>query len=195
MSNPVKARKPSKPATTVKSQKKPSKTSVEPDKLTTPKYPPRVTVTVTQSDIDTGIKTSGSHCMIADAIKRNVPNASHVIVDAQTIRWTNQKKGLRYVYLTPLKAIVPLLRFDVGRPVQPFQFGLKKGQVLSSRMKGNKAKLAHKLGQKRISTNKNGTVNIVGGTAPPVQTGSHRREFGKRQLLKEDVYGDQPPTL
>jgi hypothetical protein len=95
------------------------------------KYPlgPRVRVACTKADITKAVANDSTHCWIAEAIKREVPTASHVAVDLSTIRFTNPERDLRYVYLTPYQAQLALLAFDEGTPPEPFTFILKNAHV------------------------------------------------------------------
>lgn len=162
----------------------------------TPPRSPRVVVDVLQEDIDTAMPKDSRHCMIADAIKRAVPSARHVQVDLQTIRWTDPKKGLRYVYLTPREPIIALLRFDYGIKPTPLSFRLRGAQVASATRvtKDGKQKLAHKLGKKRFrdsrAVRRGGRPEIIGGKTPPIHKWSQRREFGVRALTLVDVFGE-----
>lgn len=74
----------------------------------------RVTIEVTEADIEQAVPKDSGHCAIADAIARQIPGAANVTVDLQTIRWSDRDKGKRYVYLTPRVAQILLLDFDRG---------------------------------------------------------------------------------
>jgi hypothetical protein len=91
---------------------------------------PRVTVQVTDELITQAVERDSSHCMIADAVKASVPDASFVSVDIQTIRFT--RDGFRYTYLTPRRAQVELIKFDQGITPEPMQFQLRTGQTTRS---------------------------------------------------------------
>lgn len=91
---------------------------------------PRVRIEVTQEHIDSAEQRSSSHCMISDAIKDAVPNATAIMTDLQTIRWSDARRRLRYVYLTPQAAQLALLRFDEGVHTEPFTFQLRSAHVL-----------------------------------------------------------------
>ena len=56
-----------------------------------------ITIPVTQEH-NASLARDSSHCMTALAIQKAIPDARHICVDLQTIRWT--RKGLRYVFLT-----------------------------------------------------------------------------------------------
>jgi hypothetical protein len=66
---------------------------------------------------------------IADA----VPTARRISVDLQTIRYTDTKRGVRYVFLTPHVAqqdiIIP---FDQGEECKPVTFRMKPAWVVKS---------------------------------------------------------------
>src|SRR5688572_22178065 len=73
---------------------------------------PRVIVNVTQEMIDRSMVKDSSHCMIAETVRAAVPSAQYVAVDIQTIRFSDPKRRLRYTYLTPRIAQVPIVQFD-----------------------------------------------------------------------------------
>src|SRR5258708_27673408 len=60
---------------------------------------PRFTVTVTEERVTESEKRSSSHCMIAEAGKKEPPEAPRVAVCLPSIPLT--EKGRRYLYLTP----------------------------------------------------------------------------------------------
>lgn len=76
---------------------------------------------ITKEHIADAKRRDSQHCMIADAIQART-DAKYVLVDVQTIRWSNLKKGKRYVYLTPPEAQRAILAFDQGKRVEPFSF-------------------------------------------------------------------------
>ena len=82
-------------------------------------------VRVLQSHVSHGVQRNSQHCMIADAIKAACPQAQHVLVDLQSIRFSDPVKRIRYTYLTPAVAQQRLLRFDQGKRVQPFEIKLE----------------------------------------------------------------------
>jgi hypothetical protein len=61
----------------------------------------RAEISVQQKHIDAALMRDSSHCAIAMAIADTVPDAHHISVDLQTIRWSSKKRGVRYVFLTP----------------------------------------------------------------------------------------------
>jgi hypothetical protein len=54
--------------------------------------------------------------MIVLGIQRAVPAATNIIVDIQTIRWSDRKRGLRYIYRPgkQLRKIPQLARAPAG---------------------------------------------------------------------------------
>jgi hypothetical protein len=69
-------------------------------------------IPVEQQDIDRALERESSHCAVAMAIARVIPDARHIAVDVQTIRFT--RKGLRYTFLTPHLARDCIVNFDQG---------------------------------------------------------------------------------
>jgi hypothetical protein len=102
--------------------------------------------------------------MIAEAIKQQNPHYTRILVDLQTIRWTNTKNGKRYVCLTPEEAAAKLVDFDQGRAIEPFTFGMRVAQVTAAKGDGR--------GRKRL----NGQMTIEGGE--PLRAGHLRGTEG-----------------
>lgn len=104
---------------------------------------PRPVIDVTEEIVAEATRGDSSHCMIADAIAAQIPGATRVAVDLQTIRWSNRDKGERYVYLTPPVAQDALVRFDQGQPVEPIMFRLRAAQVTRIRGAGGQLNAQH----------------------------------------------------
>jgi hypothetical protein len=58
-------------------------------------------IRVEAEHIARAVERSSSACAIADALKQQIPNARHVAVDLQCIRWTDCVRKIRYIALTP----------------------------------------------------------------------------------------------
>jgi hypothetical protein len=86
-------------------------------------------VAVTPELVERAVQRDSRHCMIAEAIKAQNPHFTKILVDLQTIRWSNPKTGKRYVCLTPEVAAAALVRFDQGEAIEPFDFSLKTTQI------------------------------------------------------------------
>lgn len=117
-------------------------------------------VTVTPELVERAVQRDSHHCMIAEAIKEQNPHFSRILVDLQTIRWTNTTTGKRYIALTPEEAAARLVDFDQGRPIDPFAFTMRIVQVTDAKP-GNR-------GRKQL----NGQMTIEGGK--PLRTGHLR---------------------
>jgi hypothetical protein len=165
------------------------------------KTSPRVTIEVTQEVIDTSTQRDSSHCMIADALAKAVPNAKFISVDLATIRFTDLAAGRRYIYLTPRKAQEALLAFDQGEKPEPFTLRIAGAHVLAT---GNANKARTTL--EKSTRGGNAVPERNGGLAPPLgplpggapkqrrgkvrdgagagnRTG-RRREFGLRAIIR-----------
>jgi hypothetical protein len=123
---------------------------------------PSIRVTITPELVERGVQEDSRHCMIAEAIKEQNPHFERVLVDLQTIRWSNPRTGKRYICLTPEVAGSLLVDFDQGREIEPFAFSLRPTQVTPNK-KGTRPKTAH--GRKQID----GQLVIHGGV--PTQMG------------------------
>jgi hypothetical protein len=62
-----------------------------------------------------------------------VPHARFISVDLQTIRWSDPKRGVRYVFLTPAVAQQDLIiPFDQGEECKPISFRMRPAFVTRS---------------------------------------------------------------
>lgn len=162
-------------------------------------HPPKLAVFITQEAIERAKRRDSGHCMIAEAIREKLPDASYVAVDLQTIRFTRMKNQKRYVYLTPRIAQLALIAFDQGRDPLPFGFRLRNGQTLpvsknSEEQRARKREYNAEY-QRQWRNNKKkkpnfkisgyqntgNAPNIEGGKPPPIAPG-RRRAFGLRAL-------------
>ncbi len=141
--------------------------------------PADLKIAVTQELIDQATARDSRRCMIAEAIKEAKPHYERVIVDLQTIRWTNPRTRKRYLVLTPEAVGVALVSFDQGEPIEPFTIRLKPSQVtpIVTRERrddrpdvksGNRAYRSKQArGQKQLVVDKQGRVHVEGGAMPP----------------------------
>lgn len=82
-------------------------------------------IAVKKHHIENAIERSSQHCMIADAIQEQIPEARYILVDLQSIRFTLKDKKKRYTFLTPPEAQERIIRFDRGdRSLKGFFFSL-----------------------------------------------------------------------
>jgi hypothetical protein len=141
--------------------------------------PANLKIDVTQELIDQATERDSRRCMIAEAIKEAKPHYERVIVDLQTIRWTNPRTKKRYLVLTPEAVGVALVAFDQGEPIEPFSIWLKPSQVTAiatrerrddrpAGTRGGSAYRAQKTrGQKKLVVDNQGRVHVEGGGMPP----------------------------
>jgi hypothetical protein len=102
-----------------------STTSTKPAKPGRRWFSPTLRVDIDQETIDDSVRRDSSHCMIAETIRKLLPDAANVSVDLGTIRWTDPRKRLRYTYLTPRIAQIALIDYDRGFAPDPFHFTLR----------------------------------------------------------------------
>lgn len=126
-----------------------------------------------------GAKQKDSHrCMIADAISDRV-KGKYILVDVQSIRWSDPKRGKRFTFFTPPVAQRAIIAFDQGRRVKPFRFTLGSPVEVRSmkrirtgdRVKVQKARAAYEARSKR-RTRRSKRTNVA----------AREREFGVRKL-------------
>lgn len=90
---------------------------------------PKLKFEVHEADIALAVPKNSGHCMISDALRRQVPWARRIESDLQNIRVSNPLKGERYVYQTPQNAQHALLDFDRGIVPEPLAVKLGKASV------------------------------------------------------------------
>jgi hypothetical protein len=135
----------------------------------------RIDIQVKASHIAESKPQNSSHCMIADALKAAMPTAKSIAVDLATIRFTDPKTGLRYIYLTPPRAQRALAQFDQGLKVEPFPIRLTRpAQVIQS---GRKA--SQKQQGVRAPSNDRCVPTRLGGKVPPTGPLSNNVRLGK----------------
>src|SRR5438034_11685730 len=79
-------------------------------------------IAVSQANIEKGINADSRKCVVAEAVKSCIPNATSVAVDLATIRFTDKETGNRYTYMTPSSAQQAIIQFDQGIKPEPFEF-------------------------------------------------------------------------
>src|SRR6516165_8567350 len=133
---------------------------------------PKSKIRVTSEIIEQACRTNKRTCMISESIRNQLKGVTAITTDLMTVRYSDPEKGLRYIFHTPRTAQVALMRFDAGKPIKPFTFRLRGGQVVSMvKRDGSREKQRHNLGRHRVVTRKEangGTVSeIIGGKSPP----------------------------
>lgn len=140
---------------------------------------------------DEAIRSSSNHCMIADAIKEQFPQYSHISVDLQTIRFSDPERGVRYIYLTPRVCQIALVLFDKGKKNKEFKFQLRGAHIvamnLSNKQKGKPVQERVALGRRRIISDGRSMPDTVGGRPVLKHSDSKRRTYGMRAFTEDDV--------
>jgi len=90
-------------------------------------------IDVTKEHIKTAFRRNSHHCAIADAVLDCVRDAAYILVDLQSIRWTDKEMKERYIYLTPPIAQELILKFDRGAKCHPISFQLKNPKIMKFR--------------------------------------------------------------
>lgn len=78
-----------------------------------------IALDVTAEIVQAATERNSAHCVIADAVKAALPDATRIAVDLQTIRFSLPTTGRRYIFLTPQAAQHVLLDFDQGIKPEP----------------------------------------------------------------------------
>jgi hypothetical protein len=91
-----------------------------------------VVIPVEQQHIDESLERNSSHCMTALAIASAIPDARHICVDVQCIRFT--RRGLRYCFLTPHICQDNIIHFDQGErdAIKPFTLRMRPAFIAKS---------------------------------------------------------------
>jgi hypothetical protein len=143
----------------------------------------RFWVDCTQKDIDKGIINNSSKCVVAQSLARAKKDARRIVVDTQTIRFTEGDQ--RLVYLTPFVVQQYVVAFDAGDLITPFRFQLRDPV---------KAKTAHltPTGKKRM---KEYNRKIRSGSAAQRATATMIRKDGESPLVEYSHERQAPPTV
>jgi hypothetical protein len=149
---------------------------------------PRVNVEVTTDTIDNSVQRDSQACMIADAIRLAVPDATYPSADIQTIRFT--KGGYRYTYLTPRVVQQALIMFDQGEKPPSFRFQLRTGQTTRA---GSRTGQRTGVSQPRTDAQQETTkkASAASTTTPGVQ---FVRGSGEQDNIPEIRGGRVPPV-
>lgn len=83
----------------------------------------RYSIEVTEEDIEKAKRNDSYMCVVAQALARTIPEAHHIEVDSQSIRFTRGPR--RFVYLTPYAVQGYVVAFDAGEAIEPFSFWLR----------------------------------------------------------------------
>jgi hypothetical protein len=164
-------------------------------KLTVPARVPRPKFEVTTEIIQKACRANKHKCMIAEAIRAAIPEATNIAVDLIGIRWSDPAKGIRYFYPTPPSAQNALVHFDMGHLIPPFTIRLKGGQIGTMTVtKGKKTKQIHNLGRRKFTATreKNGgtVLEVIGGKLPPHRVPKHPSHHSMRHFGAGDWTGD-----
>lgn len=88
----------------------------------------KVTLEVTQEDIDSGVMVDGERCMVARCLARYFPGHK-LLVGSFWIRWFSDTEVVRL--LLPSYVADKILMFDLGKTVTPFSFELDVPELLT----------------------------------------------------------------
>jgi hypothetical protein len=152
----------------------------------------RFDLNVTQDLIDHAVRGSSASCAVADAIKYQIPDVSHVQVDIQTIRFSFPSRHERLVFLTPRRVQEYIVDFDAGDAIAPFTVQLRNPGVTATKTvipdetDTPDASLTHRRRKPAQVINDDGKVltgsgqgiRRIGGRTPPKLATSTQRTFG-----------------
>lgn len=122
---------------------------------------PRIIVNISEQRIADSVRRDSRHCMIAEALKEVIPEMVRITVDMASIRFTDPKTRLHYIYATPDIAAIALVDFDRGIQPSPFSFNLHRAlhvtrtrgpDLRSDERKGHQAQRRRELREARKHT-------------------------------------------
>jgi len=125
-------------------------------------------VDVTESDIATAVRQDSRLCAVATAIARTIPDATHIVVDVQTIRYTRTTTDERYTVAPPPSIGAYVRAFDEGRAIKPFSFTLREAVIKPINHTPGRG------GRPKGSPTTGRTTPLIGG--------SRRRTYGERSI-------------
>jgi hypothetical protein len=138
--------------------------------------------------IETSLRNKSNRCMLADAVKIAVPDATHINVDTQTIRFSDPTTQKRYVYLTPPRAADYVVDFDAGRDIVPFHVRLRNPMTAAlGSTKRATGKTQLRMGSRQTQhERKAATVK----TTAPKRMSTTARAYGRRTLRENQLRDD-----
>jgi hypothetical protein len=161
---------------------------------------PTLELEITPEQYEKAVQSASGGCLIADAIKDQYPHLSGITVDMATIRASDKKKGLRYVYLTPPAAQHMLLSFDQGWPQSADQVVVRSAvKVLpitrtKAQAEARAARLAELEEKEKEGTLTTGEAAALGR----IRKGPKKRAAKKGKSVANGngttVYGGTPPV-
>lgn len=135
----------------------------------------KLRIEVTARDIARAKRRDSGKCAVSTAIARSVPDASHILTDVQTIRFT--RGGVeRYVFITPDRVKAYVYAFDRGEDLEPMTFELRDALVRPI------------LRRPGVGGRPKGTTMASRRRVPPLIGGSRRRTYGERSLPSIESY-------
>lgn len=131
--------------------------------------PERITIEVTQADIDRARRQDSYRCVVVQAIARTLPNAHGITVDTQTIRFTID--GERRQYLTPAGAAMYVVAFDAGDKLEPFRFRITSPRLVAQTVRTPRGHEIHAANQRA----RNASVGHSSEGSTPLQSDAGER--------------------
>lgn len=148
----------------------------------TPHSSPTLKLTIPQDQYERSVQSNSGGCLVADAIKRQFPEMTNVVVDMATIRFSDRKRGVRYTYLTPEEAQHVLLAYDQGW-TNPFnEVTIKRAVVITPIVRAKKGPSSIAATTKRRATRKKELEAKVAKGQP--LTAGEKRALGRVSKAK-----------
>jgi hypothetical protein len=130
-----------------------------------------VKIHVTPELIERATYRDSRHCVVAEALQLARPHFRNILVDLQTIRWTNSRTRRRYICLTPEVVCQALVDFDQGHVIQPFAVNLDPIHATEMKRRTNadgSTSTTHKTSTRRLRLKSNAQLSSrVASRSPP----------------------------
>ncbi|MFI5223779.1 MAG: hypothetical protein ACHQX3_05955 [Nitrospirales bacterium] len=146
-------------------------------------------IIVKKQHIDNARKKDSHHCMIADSLKEM--GVQFILVDTQSIRYSDPDTKERLVFMTPPTAQEMILRWDRGIQIQPFAFELGKPVIIKpmrKRWTGKKSVLKKARAKYDAKRRDPMAPRLVKKNLREKPKVTRFREFGVRRLTKTKVH-------
>lgn len=107
----------------------------------------RYQIKVTQADIDAGVRNSTAHCIVGTALGMQVPEATYISIDSQTVRFSLKDERLNF--LTPPAVREYVIAFDAGdfAKLKPIDFVLAEPMITARSVERTAGRLIVKSGK------------------------------------------------
>jgi hypothetical protein len=139
---------------------------------------------ITRELITDAVQRQSAHCLIAEAIRQQVPNACMVTVDMRTTRWSNPVTEERFVYLTPQLAQSIIIKFDQGIEIEPTEISMRNPVQIVRMRKGQPPRDPGEPRKRPVMARMRSDGVIIGGRLPRIANMARLRRYGAKTFIE-----------